>query len=130
MPSVTQKIANEAAIPFAGFKLAGELIMPANATGVVLSSAQIIGQHIFANVIGLSGSGNIGGVVPANVNLINYNQTGISGFSGLVRFDCKNFVTYIDQLPSPYVKQLFLDRAKRLRRAAIAAGYLISNPGA
>ncbi|MBC9882178.1 LEPR-XLL domain-containing protein, partial [Bradyrhizobium sp. INPA01-394B] len=72
---------------FGAFAGSGSNDIFQNTTGVVLTNAQVIGQHIFANTIGLSGSGVIGGTVAADVNLINYNQTGISGFSGLVRFD-------------------------------------------
>ena len=72
---------------FGAFAGSGSNDIFQNATGVALTGAQVIGQHIFANAIGISGSGTIGGAVPASVNLINYNQTGISGFTGLVRFD-------------------------------------------
>lgn len=72
---------------FGAFAGSGSNDIFQNTTGVVLTNAQIIGQHIFSNTIGLSGSGIIGGTVAADVNLINYNQAGISSFTGLVRFD-------------------------------------------
>jgi Ca2+-binding RTX toxin-like protein len=72
---------------FGAFAGSGSNDIFQNTTGVVLTNAQIVGQHIFANGVGVSGSGIIGGTVAADVNLISYNQTGISGFSGLVRFD-------------------------------------------
>jgi Ca2+-binding RTX toxin-like protein len=58
-----------------------------NAVGVQLTNAQVINQTITRNVIGVSGSGLIGGTVIADYNLISYNQTGVTNFTGVIEYN-------------------------------------------
>ena len=56
-----------------------------NPTGVELSGL-MQNQNISGNIVGVTGSGTIGGTSLALMNDINNNTTGISGFTGTIQF--------------------------------------------